>query len=137
MSELDEKIKSYCEKKEEEKSLKKVISQLNDSLKSEFSKIKDKTLKSDKYAVTIEERVTEGFDEYKLINVLKTFWQSKYGRQRCPFIKTVECIDEECMKTLESYIYRGDIPKDVLTQIDACRTKKVTTALTYKIAKEK
>lgn len=125
---ISEKISEYCEKKEEEKTLSKAIKMLG-------AEIKEFLLGSGKpsevvgdWQVQIQHKVTESIDEEKLLRVLKRHWAEKHGDSSCPFVAQVEVVD---MEELESAIYKGEIPEDVLMQIDGCRIKKETDALVY------
>lgn len=130
----EEQVKTYCQKKDEEKVLKKTISTLGETIKSELINSNEKDANFDKYSIHLETRTTESVDDAKLLNVLESDWVNRKGEdaELPPYIKVAHYVD---MDALESAIYNGEISQDVLMEIDKCRIKKETTALTYKVAK--
>lgn len=129
-----EQIELYCEQMNEEKALHKANKTLNDNIKQTLIDDNATDAKSGKYSVHLETRVTEELDTVKMLDILKAFWKKKYGSKKCPFIRTVEVLD---MEELESFMYTEELPSDLILDLDMCRIKKETKALTYKIAKEK
>lgn len=133
----EEQIKLYCEQKNEESRLNKSNKQLNESLKQilieQVKKDKNATdITAGKYSVHLVVKQSEDIDESKMLSVLKDFWQKTKGKEKCPFIGTVEYLD---MDALEAFMYKEELPKDVIIALDGCRIKKESTSLTYKIAK--
>lgn len=130
---IEEQVKTYCKQMEEEKALHKS----NDGLKNAIKKwLVDAGMTMSKignYKVVLQSRVTESVDETKMIGVLKAYWDKHGKGKQCPFIGTKEYVD---MDALESYIYRGKLPKYLLLELDECRVKKESTALTYKVEKD-
>jgi P2-related tail formation protein len=131
-----EKINLYCDSKEAEKTLNKDIKALNDKIKQEMINGNAKEVCTDKYIVTLETRTKDEIDPLKLLIVLKKYWQKDHPNEPCPFIKQVEIIDEDA---LEGFIYRNSeaLPESLIEDINKCRTKTVTNALTYKKIKGK
>ena len=130
--ELEERIKKYCEQAIEEKALHKSNDVLKNDIKETLLKDGRDEAESGKYTVRIETRVTEKVDEVKMLDVLKRFWKATHGDEKCPFIATVECVD---MEALETFMYSNELPQEVLLELDGCRVKSETKALTYKVAK--
>ena len=130
----EEQVKDYCQKKDEEKVLKKAISSLGETIKNELINSKETDAKFDKYTVRLETRTTESVDEAKLLSVLESDWIKRNGEDSDlpPYIKVARYVD---MDALESAIYNGEISKETLLAIDGCRVKKESVALTYKVAK--
>lgn len=133
----EEQVKLYCEQKTEESRLNKSNKQLNATLKQilieQVAKDKNATdITAGKYTVHLVIKQTEDIDEVKMLSILKDFWKSTKGEEKCPFIGTVEYID---MDALESFMYKEELPKEVILALDGCRTKKEDMAITYKIAK--
>lgn len=130
----EEQVKDYCQKKDEEKVLKKAISSLGEVIKNELINSKETDAKFDKYTVHLETRTTESVDDAKLLNVLESDWIKRNGEDSDlpPYIKVARYVD---MDALESAIYNGEISKETLLAIDGCRIKKESVALTYKVAK--
>ena len=131
-----EQVKTYCEKKNEEKALKKEISSLGEIIKNELINSKDTDIDFDKYSVHLETRVTESIDENKMLDTLERDWVNRNGKdaELPPYIKIARYVD---MDALEVAIYKGEIPQETVLELDKCRIKKETVALTYKVAKEK
>ena len=129
----EEQIIAYCEKKEEEKALSKTIKKLNSDIKAFLGNLKDKKTQVGDWQVELRHKVTEDIDELKLLTVVKGFWSEKNGSMECPFVKRIEVVD---MDALEGAIYRNEIPKEVLLEIDGCRVKKENDSLVYKKAKK-
>lgn len=129
----DEDFATYCEKKEEEKVLKKSISALGTSIKQFFTENKTTNKQVGKWKVELQHRVSEDVNEAKMLDILQDFWEKEHPDKKCPFVQTV-CILN--MDALEGALYRGEIPEDVMTQLNACRIRKETDALVYSINKE-
>lgn len=128
----EEQVKLYCEQKAEESTLNKSNKKLAESIKQALLESNETDFSAGKYSIHLETRVTESVDEFGMLTVLKNYWDANKGDEKCPFIKTTEYID---MDALEAFMYKEDLPKDVLLALDGCRVKKETTAITYKIAK--
>ena len=127
-----EQVELYCEQKEQEKVLKKSIAKLNEDIKSSLIAENKNDMTSGKYTVQLEIRTSEDVNTEKMLSILKQFWQKNHGDEKCPFIRTVEYVD---MDELEAFMYQEELPKEVILDLDTCRIKKTTTALTYKIKK--
>lgn len=131
---IKEIIKQYCENKEQEKALKNEISEQGKSIKTYMADHEDKPIEVDGYTVSIQERKTEDVNPEQMLNAVLNWWGAKaMGSMQCPFVKYVPAID---MEALESAIYNEQVDKDLLLEIDKCRTVKVTRALVYKAKKE-
>lgn len=130
----NEQVELYCKQMTEEKALNKANKKLNEEIKQTLIDSGDTDIKSGIYSVHLETRVSEGIDEARALSILKTFWSKDHGDEMCPFIRTVFVLD---MDALEGALYNNAIPDEVLMQLDSCRTKKETKALTFKVAKEK
>ena len=130
---ITEIINKYCEEKEKEKALKKVLGTLSTDIKDYMAEHADEDISTDDFTVHIQLKVSEEVDEEGMLEVLKKDWASKYGSMQCPYIKTREYVD---MDALEQVIYAGGIATEVLLQLDKCRTVKETRALTYKKVKK-
>lgn len=81
------------------------------------------------YKVSYSVRETNKMDEDKLLALL----QDKVSAES-NIIKTKKYVD---MDALESAIYNGAIPKEVLIEMDNCREKKQTVTLRITKVKEK
>lgn len=132
----EEQIKNYCEKKDEEKILKKTINSLGESIKNELISNKETDAEFGRYSIHLETRTTENIDEQKLLDTLESDWIRRNGEnaELPSYIKVARYVD---MNALESAIYKGEIPQETVLELDKCRVKKETVALTYKVAKEK
>ena len=131
---IEKIIDRYCEAKNEEKVLKKEIEELSKEIKAY---LKDHNLNSDgsdKFIVTMQDKVTEKMDEEKLLEYLKTDWTSRMGSMECPYIRRKEYVDTDI---LEEMAYGGLVPQNVLAEMGKCIKKTTVKALTYKEKKEK
>ena len=128
----EEQIKTFCVQKAEENALKKANTKLADIIKEDLIKSNKTDASAGKYSVSLTKRITEDVDELKMLEVLKQFWMNMHKGEKCPFIGTVEYVD---MNKLEAFMYREELPEDVILALDACRIKKESIALSYKIEK--
>ena len=126
-------VEKYCELKEQAKLINNEVDSLNKLLKAELEGREETNFNFGKYHVYLEPRVTEDFNEAKALDIVLRYWESKGVEYKCPFIRTVEVLD---MDALEVAIYKNELPKEVLMELDKCRTKTVNNALKYKIDKE-
>lgn len=131
---IEEQISQYCEKKEESGVLSKELKALSADIKQYLVEHKATAKEVGEWEVRLQTKVTEDFDMTKLICVLKKYWEYEHEGEPCPFVTTVEVIDENA---LEGALYRDELPQEVIEKIDGCRIKKETTALVYKKVKEK
>lgn len=130
---LDELIEQYGDHNADFGSLKKICdaekSQIKDLMSS--AGLKEKTVGQWKVSYIVSER--ESLDEEKLLKILIRDWTKRYDDTTpCPYIKTKQYID---MDILESVLYAGEIPNDVLVKMDECRN--VTEVITLKCNKVK
>ena len=86
------------------------------------------------YKVTRQVSYRTKIDEDKMLDVLKADWKQRYGDTDCPYIKTKEFVD---MDTLESVIYAGELPNDVMAKLNDCQEKTEVVALKCSKVKEK
>ena len=125
----EEQVKVYCKQMDEEKALHKSNEKLKTALKKWLTDAGRNIHKEGKYQIVLQTRVTESVDEEKMLNILKAYW-TKIGKGKpCPFVATKEFVD---MDALEQYIYKGKLPKYLLLELDGCRVRKESQALTYK-----
>lgn len=129
-----ERIDLYCDSKEAEKTLNKDIKALNDKIKQEMRDGNLKEVQTDKYVVTLESRTKDDIDPALMLMVLKKYWDSEHKGEPCPFIRTIEVLDED---ELEKFMYATKLPAETVSALDKCRTTTVTQALTYKKVKGK
>lgn len=126
--EISEKITKYCENKEAEKVLSKETKVLGSEIKKYLMENPNAEVQSGVWKVELQHRISEDFDEAKVLMAIKAFWVINHGDEKCPFVKAVEYVD---MEALEGALYKGEIPEDVIMQIDSCRVKKESDALVY------
>lgn len=81
------------------------------------------------YKVTYSVRESNTMNEDKLLALLQDKVSAESG-----IVKTKKYVD---MDALESAIYNGAIPKEVLIEMDNCREKKQTVSLRITKVKEK
>ena len=116
---LEELIPLYGEQNTNCNSLKKVVADLNNKLKEAIkeSKQENTDIKVAGWKCTLTVTEETKVNEEKLIEVLKN--------NNIDVIKTKEYVDFDA---LEKLIYSGDVPKEVLLEMDKCNetsTKEV------------
>lgn len=116
---LDTLIPDYAEHKAELDKYKKLSDAENKKIKELMV---DNVYIVGGYKATKSIATKESINEEKLLDVLKQY-DISYG---AGIIKTKEYVD---MDALESAIYRGDVDKDILMEIDKCRESKETITL--------
>lgn len=130
----EEQITRYCEFKEDEKALNNDIKKLNETIKQTMIDENTKEVHTDKYIIELEIRTKDDIDPMLALMVLKKYWDNEHSGEPCPFIRTIEVLDEDA---LEKFMYSTKLPEETLSALDKCRTKTVTKALTYKKVKGK
>lgn len=73
---------------------------------------------------------TETLNEDMLLTLMQ---RNRTLIEKLGILKTKEYVD---MEALEKAIYEGELPKEILTDMDACRETKTTVALRCSKAKE-
>lgn len=131
---LESLVPEYFDNKEEEKAIKKVVSEQNEEIKKLMSSTASLKTSDGDYVfdagsviAKLSERLTKSLNEEKLIEVIK---KAKIGG----VVKTKEYID---MEALEDLMYKGLIPADVKREIAECEEVKRTPTLTVKASKKK
>lgn len=114
--ELDTKIKTLTKELESDKV----------TIKNQLLATNVDTYIAGNYKVVRQVSYRTKVDEDKMLKVLKKDWESRYGDQDCPYIKTKEYVD---MDQLESVLYAGELPKEVLTELNNCQEKTEVVAL--------
>lgn len=129
VNELDTLIPQYAENKSMLDDYKKICDTENNKIKE---LMEEGSYEAGGYKATKSIQKRESMNEEKLLSVMDSY--GKLARD-LGIIKTKEYID---MDALESAIYRGDITKDVLLEIDKCRdTKEVVTLRIVKVKEKK
>lgn len=125
---LDTLIPQYAENKAILDDYKKICDTENKQIKDIMD---EGSYEAGGYKATKSVQVRESMNEDKLLDVMKQHYaiHQKFG-----IIKTKEYID---MDALESAIYKGQIDKDTLLEIDKCRESKEVVALRISKVKEK
>ena len=124
---LEELVPEYGEKNTECNTLKKVVADLNDKLKEAIHEVckenEDIVIGGWKCKLTVSD--TSTMNEDKLIEFAKKY--------KLDIIRTEEYIDADA---LEKLIYKGDIPKDVLLEMESCKIPGKKESLRISKAKE-
>lgn len=126
---LNELVSKYGVLNDESKEQKKVCDAFNKEIKDIMSNENLDDWETDDYIANYSVRKSEIVDEDRLFLVLKDEWIKRNGSMQCPFIKTIEVIDD---KALENAMYKGELDEDMLTKIKECSTPKLTPTLTVK-----
>ena len=130
MPSLKELVKSYGEMKQIVDGYKKPIEEANKEIKSIMSSKNLSEFESGGFKAKYSVSVSEGFDESKLIKVIKDTLAPEDLKLK-EIIKTKEYVD---MEILEDAIYNGIIPA---AKLQSCKTRTETPRLTIKKIKEK
>lgn len=131
---LDDIVADYGKLDEQAKLLKKEVDTEKDLIKSMMceSNLTEYTAGGFTVKYSVSERTT--VDEVKMLNVLKQDWVERFGSMECPYIKTIEVIDEDA---LESALYKGDIPENVMAELNNCQEVTEVVKLTCGRQKKK
>ena len=132
MSTLDLLVADYGQIDSKIKELTKTANSEKDEIKQLMLEQDVTSHESGGYKVSCVKSTRETMDQEKMLDVLKKDWRSRYGKQECPYIRTVEIVD---MDKLESVLYAGELPDSVLKELDSCR--KTTEVITLKCTKAK
>lgn len=126
LEELKDAIECYGANKSELDSYKKLCDAGNAEIKKYMQANGIDKSVSENYTVTRSIRESVSFDEPMLLTAFK-----KLGIT--DFIKTREYVD---MEALESAIYKGELPAELIQQVKDCQITKQTIALTIKPRKK-
>ena len=131
MNNINEMIDSYGEQKKIFDPMKKSIENQSNTIKAIMQENNTNYIETENFKATVTERITEGFDENKLISVISSIDPNN----KLDILKVKQYVD---MDTLEDAIYRGAITDENLLKIGERKTTKTSYALTVKpIKKEK
>ena len=120
--ELGELIDTYALNKNELDSYKKLCDEDNKKIKDMMVEAELKNYATGSFKATCSETIKQTFDENMLISVIK----NNNIPDSLGIIKTKEYIDEDA---LETALYNGLIPENVIKEIGSCMTEKVSYAL--------
>ena len=132
-TEIEKTINEYCEGKTVVNGLNKKISEWGKSIKSYIEEHNGDDISTGDFTVHINKRKEDVIDTDKMLEILKRDWASRNGSMQCPYIRTQEYIDFDA---LEPVIYNEELPTEVLMELNACKSVKVTDVLTYKKVKK-
>lgn len=128
--ELGELIETYGMNKSEFDSYKKLCDDENKQIKQMMKDESLKNYESEHYKASYSISERTSFDEDKMIRVIRSYnIPGSLG-----IVKTREYIDEDA---LESAIYNGLIPDDVMDKIKECMTVKEVETIRLTSKKEK
>lgn len=130
--ELEKVVARYGENDAKMKELKKLCDGDKVTIKNALQNSDTDTITAGGYTVKCTVSNRESLNENKMLSILKQDWETRYPDQECPYIKTREYVD---MDELESVLYAGDLPADVLKSLDDCR--EVTEVVTLRCTKAK
>ena len=119
-------IDDYGFNKSELDKHKKICDELNPKIKAAMESEQLSDFQGDFYSAKYVVKTSVSFIEDKLLEVIKSS-----GRQ--DLIKTREYVDTDA---LESALYHGEIPQDIIVQIRNCQVIKQTPTLAVKARKK-
>lgn len=128
---LDTLILNYAEHNEKLNDYKKLAAEENKRIKQELGNQMLTEYQVNNVKVVVSTRKTETLNEEMLLGILKTADITTDTLSKV--VKTKEYID---MDALESVIYKGEIPEDVVATFDVCREVKETQVLNIKEVKQ-
>lgn len=134
VKELHNMIPVYGKQNDESKVLKKELDNLNGQIKNIMSTLELSDTEAGDYTAAYEVRETKSMNEDKLLELLTS---NKNTYEKCVqlgIIKTREYIDD---KALEDALYRQELGKKLILEMDKCEEVKKTPYLTVKKKKEK
>lgn len=117
---LNQLVEEFGFNKTELESYKKIVDKLNSEIKSLMSDSSLNDFESEHYVAKYTESKRESFDEDKMLEVLKS------NESASKVIKTKEYVD---MDELEKAIYSGEIPQEILVQLNSCKSVKIVPTL--------
>ena len=123
---LNKLISNFYNDKAAMEDYKKIVDKENKAIKEIMSEYNLLSYDSPNFRATYTVRTKEGMNEELLLELLK-----KHKLTQC--IKVVEQVD---MEALERAIYNEELPKDVLKEMDTCRTSTSSVALSVKPLKK-
>lgn len=129
---LTDLVQSYGEHDSQAKDLKKICDEEKDLIKKELKQADFKNFSSDDFKVSyqVSERVT--LDTEKMAEYLQEYWNTKESSP-CPYLKTIVVLNED---TLETALYKGELPDEVLEKLNSCRSVKTVETLKCSRIKE-
>lgn len=119
-------IDEYKESKDRENALKKINTEMNNSIKNYMCLNKMESVSSDKYTATVKHTTKESLNEDLAIEIIK---ENLGGALLASVIKQKEYIDEDA---LEKLVYNGDFDISKLA-----KAKMVTDVYTLRVGKKK
>ena len=119
---LDQKAKQYLDLKDTEKKTKADIATINSEFKQHLKEVNQTEVKTDNFEIKVAERVTETFNNEKLLERCKEL-------NALHLIKTIEVVD---MEAFQKTLYDGEIEP---TLFKDCIETKVAEVLTVKAVK--
>ena len=115
---LETMVEMYGRNKKTLDELKKVCDNDNKKIKAMMVEGKHSDFKSEHYVANYYESERTSFNSEKALAILK-----RAGINQC--VKTIEVLDEDAF---ESMLYNGEIPTEILPDLNSCReVKKVPT----------
>ena len=127
---LDELVTRYGQTDAQIKALKKTNDTDKEQIKEILATSDTQKWSAGGFTVTRVESTTETMNESKLLVLMQ---QNRELAESLGIIKTKEYVDADA---LESAIYSGGIPKEILLEMDACRESRTTVSLRCTKAKE-
>lgn len=119
-----QKIETFGLLNNELKKLKAQCEILSKEIKTEMAENNLNSAEFNNFTAKLTEKTSVTFDDDKLIRVLKA--------HKIKAVKTVEVVDFE---ELEKILYSGNIPHEVIEDIDECKIVKKIPTLTVRVKK--
>ena len=130
--EFEALIGSFGRHDSEEKELKKICDDEKSKIKEIMKSNAIDRASGGGFNVTYSTSTSESMDNAKAMSILKSYWKEEHGDEPCPYIKTIEVLDE---RTVESALYNKSLPDKTLAALSGCITTKVIETLRCSRAK--
>ena len=130
MDGLDILVPRYGERDTKIKALTKEHNADKEQIKTLMENLEETDWVSGGYKVKRVVSTTETLNEDMLLMLMQ---RNRALIEKLGILKTKEYVD---MEALEKAIYEGELPKEIITDMDACRETKTTVALRCTKAKE-
>lgn len=128
ISELEELIPLYGENNTQKNKYSKLATEQSKQIKELMAKYKVDSYGCNGWTASVTQKKSESMNEEALLEYFKKSL-SKEQLKELKLVKRKEYIDSDA---LESAIYNGLIPEDIITGMDSCRIVKLTPTLNIK-----
>lgn len=130
--ELKELVEKFGNEKAKLDSLKKELDKDNLEIKDLMTKMELSEYNSDNYKAELKISHRTILDEDEMARILQGYWIDQTGDvtlKNCPYLKMKVVVD---MDELENALFHSEIDKQIVQQLDECRSEKEIVSLYIK-----